>query len=167
MNNLPGIGRSLGIVVLALRVTACGGGEDSPTSASTMTPTTTTAPATTSTTSTTTTTSVRPANLNGTWSGLVYSPAGGYHLTWEITHSGDRVSGPLYVTGLPGYTSGRGTGTVSGDQLRFDLSLAYVDCTFTAGGRATVTQTTMDGSYSGSDSCFGPVSNGTVALRRQ
>src|SRR5215831_2517302 len=97
-----------------------------------------------------------PANLSGTWSGVIGQGSGGgraLRVTWTATQDGSTASGQVSVLTSPPVTdvifSGILSGTISGSQVSFTLSaqpLPGSDCSLSGTGSAAVATGTLTGS---------------------
>jgi hypothetical protein len=107
-------------------------------------------------------------NLTGTWKGSSADSTGILQLSFVLVQSGATVTG----TGTyAGSSSGTGTfigavGTTS-NTLTFSIGGSGGGCTFSATGIGSVTANKFSGSYTGTNSCYGPLANGLVALTEQ
>lgn len=80
----------------------------------------------------------------------------------------------LTDTGSGTKATGTVSGTVSGNGLTFSMSVpaggadgTFTTCSATVSGSGTVSGASLSGSYTGSNSCTGSFSSGTVTLSRQ
>ena len=122
------------------------------------------------------TTTAPGLNLTGTWSGSAQDSSGPGSVTWRITQNGNSVSGTLRFTDSSSGISGRGTvtGTLAGSRLSFVMEIPvggfgspFKSCSFkTDSGSAQATTSRIQGTYSGTNSCTGPVRNGSIDLSR-
>ena len=97
-----------------------------------------------------------PANLSGTWSGVIGRESGGgraLRMTWTATQDGSAASGPASVLTSPPLTdvifSGTLSGRISGSQVSLTLSaqpLPGSDCSLSGTGSAGVATGTIAGS---------------------
>lgn len=116
-------------------------------------------------------------NLSGTWSGTSNDTAGPLLMTWQVTQDNRNVTGTVTATtpvGLPVYTGGTVTATLAGTVLTFAVTIPRgsiadaPDCTVSFSGTAPdVTDTSLAGTYTGSDSCLGDLLNGRLTLLKQ
>jgi hypothetical protein len=114
-------------------------------------------------------------SLNGTYAGTASDNTGPGTLSWVLTQSGSKITGS--VTLGAGNITGHGTvsGTLSGSTLTFTISIPagglpfpYASCVIAVSGTANnVTSSSINGTYSGNNSCTGSVSGGTFNLVRQ
>jgi hypothetical protein len=98
-------------------------------------------------------------------------------MTWSLSQSATSFSGTLTLT--DNGTGTKATGTVSGSvcwqqhhvfavrAARRRWTARYTSCSATLLARATVSGSSLSGSYAGSNSCSGTVSTGTVTLSKQ
>lgn len=109
------------------------------------------------------------ADLTGTWFGSGRDNSGPGTLTLVLTQSGSRVSGRASArdaaTGLG--IEGTVSGSINGDQFEGSMGFSYLNCAVDSDFEARVSETSMTGSYSGSNTCTGPVTNGRFELTRQ
>jgi hypothetical protein len=115
-------------------------------------------------------------NLTGTWSGAGSDSSGSTSWLAALTQVGSasvfEVSGPVsyVVDGMSG--NGQFTGTVSSYSPRVPFvitgaaSVGNLTCNLAIGGYAQTTNATFTASYTGTNSCVGPVS-GTFTLTVQ
>ena len=96
-------------------------------------------------------------------------------MTWQLQQSDAAVSGTLTMTDTGTGRAGLGTitGTMSGEALSFTLRVPlggfadpWASCTAEVTGAAQVSASTMTGSYTGTNSCTGPISSGQFTLTR-
>jgi hypothetical protein len=96
-------------------------------------------------------------------------------MTWQLTQTGSSVTGSMGFSGMPGSMM-RGTmsGTISGNTLTFSMdmpsgSMMSGTCSAHAVGTMQLngTSMTMTGTYSGTNSCAGPFSNGQMVMTHQ
>ena len=114
-------------------------------------------------------------DLTGTFVGSASDSTGSATLTLVLAQSGNSISGTAAGVSSQGLQS-RGTvsGTLAGTTLTFTLtvpvggySTPLQTCSATVQGSAQVSASAIEGTYSGTHTCLGPVSNGQFALRRQ
>ena len=121
-----------------------------------------------------------PANLSGTWSGVIGQGSGGgraLRVTWTATQDGSTASGPASVLTSPPVTdvifSGILAGKISGSQVSFTLSaqpLPGSDCSLSGTGSAAVATGTLTGSLNVQFTSCGalePPSNNQIVLTKQ
>ena len=116
-------------------------------------------------------------NISGAWSGTAADSTGPGKLNWQIIQNGTLVSGTITVTDTRTNVSGKGTisGTLNGIVLTFTMSIPagglpapFSSCVITTNGTATnVTSSSMNGVYSGNNSCSGAFNNGTFTMVKQ
>jgi len=97
-------------------------------------------------------------------------------MTWSLTQSGTAFSGGLAITDSSTGTKATGTvsGSISGSSFTFSLSVpaggadgALGSCSATASGQGSVSGASLSGSYTGTNSCSGTISTGSLTLSRQ
>lgn len=96
-------------------------------------------------------------------------------MEWTLTETTGVVSGSVTLVDGTAGVKGRGTasGTLSGATLTFTLSVPaggfdapFANCSASMSGQATLADTTLTVSYSGSNSCSGTVTSGTATLSK-
>ena len=114
--------------------------------------------------------------LTGTWAGQVSDSSGPGRISWQLTQSGSVISGSVTIDDPDTSFQARGilSGTVSGSLLRFSLQIPaggfddpYRDCTANVAGDAQLTSGSLTGTYSGTNSCTGPISSGQITVVKQ
>ena len=123
------------------------------------------------------------ANLTGTWTGTGTDAQGPETFTWTVTQIGDRLTGSVALDpadpsdGSCGSCHKRKTGTLAGTMSAGALTLTL---DFPAGGTdltplcgITMHATTADitagriaASYTGTTTCEGPITDGTLTVTR-
>jgi hypothetical protein len=97
-------------------------------------------------------------------------------MTWQVTQSGSSFSGTMTMTDTSTRVTGRGTvsGTVSGSSIQFSISVLaggfdnpYNTCSANVSGTASLSSSSMSGTYDGSSSCSGTISSGQLTLSKQ
>lgn len=116
-------------------------------------------------------------SLTGTYSGSAFDSSGAGQMTWQLTQpNATSVSGTVLAKTVTGTVTFNGTvsGTLSGTALTFTITVpqggipTLANCTLNISGAASgVTTTTIAGTYSGTNSCTGPFSNGQFSLAKQ
>ena len=113
--------------------------------------------------------------LSGTFAGTAADPSGPGRLTWQLTQSGQQVSGTLSFQDDRTAATGNGSvsGSLSGPTLTFSMeirsggvSAPFGGCTIAATGTAQATTTTINGTFTGRNSCTSTFTNGTIALTK-
>jgi hypothetical protein len=150
----------------------CGGGTAS---APTPTPPSPTAPTTPPATVT---------NLSGAWNGTGSDPQGPERMTWTLTQSGDVITGTADLAPLNAadgscaschkFKAGTVTGTMSGSTVAMRLvfpsggdGVPTPMCTITFDATASaIASGRIDATYSGDDTCEGPINGGTFSMTR-
>lgn len=95
-------------------------------------------------------------------------------MAWQLTQSGDAVTGSVAIADAFGVIVARGTmsGTLSGSSLSFSITIPAggftgdPSCAASATGAASVTPSSLAGSYNGT-SCTGAFAAGTLTLSKQ
>ena len=122
-------------------------------------------------------------NLTGTWTGAGTDPQGAETFQWTVTQAGDRISGSVVMDsadrtdGSCGSCHKQKTGTLAGTlsggalTLTLDFPAGGADITPLCG--ITINATTMDvtagriaAAYTGTTTCEGPITDGTLAVMR-
>jgi hypothetical protein len=97
-------------------------------------------------------------------------------MTWQLTQSGSSFSGTMTMTDTSTNVTGRGTvsGSVSGSSVQFSVSVLaggfdspYNTCSASVSGTASISSSSMTGTYDGSSSCTGAISSGQLTLQKQ
>jgi hypothetical protein len=97
-------------------------------------------------------------------------------MTWQLTQTGTAFSGTMTMTDAGTKVTGRGTvsGTVSGLSIQFSISVPaggfaapYAGCSASVTGTGVAAATSINGNYSGSNSCTGAISAGLLTLIKQ
>jgi len=114
-------------------------------------------------------------NLTGTFAGNATDSSGSGRFTWQLTQFGSTVSGPISFTAPERGITGNGsiTGTLFGTTLTFSITIPeggafpFSTCSVTSDGTATdVSNDRIPATYTGTNSCSGPFTDGTVTLTR-
>lgn len=124
---------------------------------------------------TSTTSSISALDLTGTWSGTHSDSLGSGTASWSISQVGNNVTGPATFTESGITARGSATGTLSGNTLTFAFSFPvgsipppFSGCAVTTNGTASgVTNTSISGTYTGNNTCQGPLANGRLTLAKQ
>jgi hypothetical protein len=113
-------------------------------------------------------------NLTGTWKGSGTDVSEGSQFTWVLTQNGSAVTGTTSFLGERSSfnANGSATGTVSDKTLTFTFTVSFAPpfqfCTATARGSAQITNTSVAGTYTGTNSCDGgPFTSGQFTITRQ
>ena len=109
-------------------------------------------------------------NITGTWTGPATDNSGPGTLTFVLNHQGTTVTGTSTAkddaTGI--VLSGTITGSVTnGNTFRGHMATDFGGCQIDLDFTATVSGSSMSGSYSGTNGCTGPVTNGSFQLTKQ
>lgn len=112
-------------------------------------------------------------NVAGSWRGTATDSSGPGSVTMQVTQSGADVSGTVTMSVTT--ITGRGTlaGTVSGSTIRLTITIPaggfdapFASCTATVSGDGQATATSITATYSGTNSCSGPVTKGELTLSK-
>jgi len=112
-------------------------------------------------------------NLTGTWKGTGTDSSGSTQFTAVLTQAATVVSGSSTFTTGDATGNGSFTGTVnpSGTNLNFTIavtaSVGTQTCTINYTGIGQLNGNVLTGTYSGTNSCVGNVSNGQFAITKQ
>ena len=113
--------------------------------------------------------------MAGVWSGTATDSSGSGQMFWTLTQSGTSFSGShRLVDGSAGVTgTGTVTGMVSDGTITFSLSVPaggfdgpFTNCSATMTGQGSVSGPTLNGRYTGSNSCAGTFDAGTLTLSK-
>ena len=112
--------------------------------------------------------------VSGTWKGTGTDVSEGSLFTWVLTQTASNVTGTSTFVGVRSSFNANGpiTGTVSDLTFTFTFTVDFAQpfqfCTATASGSAQITNTTLAGSYTGTNSCGGgPFTSGQFTLTKQ
>ena len=123
-------------------------------------------------------------DLSGSWSGTAADSQGPTLVSWQLSQAGAAVSGTVRTTATNPSDgscsschrnkSGTVTGTLSGTSLMLTMTFAAggdgdptPECSATLNVTSTsVSNATVGSIYSGSDTCEGAFTNGTMTMRR-
>ncbi len=113
-------------------------------------------------------------DLNGTWTGSATDSTGQFIVSLTITQTGANVTGTATLSDQRnGSVIGTGniSGTLNGPTLTFTITTHSSSCTITLTGTTTGIVTSnvnqMSGTYTGTNSCSGPIANGLFTLAKQ
>jgi hypothetical protein len=107
-------------------------------------------------------------NLAGTWKGSSADSTGMLNLSFVLLQNGSTLTGTgTYSGGASGTGTFTGTVSTTSNIVNFSIGGTGGGCTFTATGVGAVVAKTFSGSYTGNNSCYGPLANGVVALTEQ
>jgi hypothetical protein len=107
-------------------------------------------------------------NLIGTWKGSTADSTGILQVTFVLVQSGSTVTGTgTYAGSATGNGTFTGTVSTTSNVVAFSIGGSGSGCTFAITGSGSVTNNTFSGTYTGSNSCDGPLANGLVALTKQ
>jgi len=123
------------------------------------------------------TTSPTPTvTLTGTFAGNVSDASGPGRMRWQVSQTGNQVTGTFTanddVSGIA--ANGDISGTLAGATLTFRLNVPagalpppFSACSITSDGSGQVTNTAIDATYNGRNSCTGLFGNGRLSLTKQ
>ena len=108
---------------------------------------------------------------SGTMGGLMRGMMAG-QMTWQMTQTEANVTGHMEMSPFRGTGRMAISGTISGQTLTFTMNIPAggmpeLGCAATGNGIAHMNGNTMTGTYSGSNTCSGPFSNGQFTLYRR
>ena len=114
-------------------------------------------------------------SLSGSWRGTATDSSGPGTISAQVTQTGTDLTGTVTMTVTGASTTGRGTltGTLSGSTIRatitvpaggFDAPYGSCNASVTADGQASASSITA--TYSGTNSCSGPVTGGQLTLNK-
>ena len=115
-----------------------------------------------------------PLDVTGLWRGTASDATGSSTLAIGLTQQGSAITGQVTITLSNGRPSG---GTFSRTVANVGATVTFTivtsgsngnrPCTLTLNATAQATATTLTGTYTGMDSCFGNVGSGTMTLTKQ
>ncbi len=108
-------------------------------------------------------------DLTGVWIGRGTDSSGPGTMTLDLDQSGNSVSGTFTAVDDATGAEIRGTisGTINGNSFQGQISASFGGCSIEVGFTATVSGDSMSATYSGNNSCTGPVTDGQFNLTRQ
>ena len=115
------------------------------------------------------------ADIGGEWVGTASDSTGPGQLTWHVSQTGASFTGTVTMIDTATSVAGRGalSGTVSGLLMHFSLSVPaggfdgpYDRCAADVSGDGKLSGATLDGTYSGVNSCTGKVTAGQFTMTR-
>ena len=118
-------------------------------------------------------TTVLALNLTRTWGGNGLDSIGGAEFVLNVTQNGTAASGPVTFTSRGVSFQGRFSANVGPYSPRVPFvitgsgAVEGQTCTMAISGYAQASNSTFTGSYSGTNSCVGPVSDGQLTLAPQ
>jgi hypothetical protein len=154
--------KSFAVVLLTIFAAACGGNS-------------------------TTTPSAMMTAVSGTWvgtgsdssssmgTGSMMGQTGMGTMTWQLTQNGSAVTGSLSFSGMMGMVPGSFSGTMSGEDMTFTMTMPAgsmgnmgammgSSCSAQVTGTSHINGSTITCTYSGTNSCTGPFSNGQMTM---
>ena len=117
--------------------------------------------------------SASSVNVAGSWRGTATDSSGEGSLTLQMTQSGTDLSGTVTMSVIT--VTGRGTltGTVSGSTIRLTITIPaggfdapFAGCTATVSGDGQASASSISATYTGTNSCSGPVTKGELRLTK-
>jgi hypothetical protein len=112
-------------------------------------------------------------NLDGKYSGPGSDSSGPAQMTLQLAQHDTTITGTATAEYGGCIGSGIFSGTLSGTTLNFTINIpvggvpCYPTCSVTMSGTANVTTSTIIGTYTGNNSCYGPFTNGHFTLTKQ
>lgn len=116
-----------------------------------------------------------PVDVTGTWAGSAADTTGFGEFLWAVTQTGGTFAGRVDVTDRSAGITGRGSvhGSVLDGTLQFTITIPsggfdqpFEACSTTVSGEATISSSSLSGTYAGSSSCSGKIYAGQFVLRR-
>ena len=122
--------------------------------------------------------------LAGAWTGTGADPQGAEKMSWSLTQAGNAITGKADLSALNAADgscaschkakSGTITGTVSGSTIAMRLvfpaggdGVPTPECTITFDASASMaTHDRIEATYTGTDTCEGPIAGGTFTMTR-
>jgi hypothetical protein len=116
---------------------------------------------------------VTSVNVAGSWRGTATDSSGDGSLTLQLTESGTNLSGTVTMSVITVAGRGTVTGTVSGSTIHLTITIPaggfdapFSGCTATVSGDGQVTASSISATYTGTNSCSGPVTKGQLTLTK-
>lgn len=106
-------------------------------------------------------------NVSGSWSGYGSDNSGPGDLDMTLSQTKQAVTGTFSAHSGLTSVGGSVNGTLNGYQFKGSLAATYSGCQIAVNFEATVSDTIMLGTYSGTNSCSGPVTDGSLTLIRR
>jgi hypothetical protein len=117
--------------------------------------------------------SASSVNLAGSWRGTATDSSGEGSLTLQVTQSGTDLSGTVTMSVITVIGRGTVTGTVSGSTIRLTITIPaggfdapFSGCTATVSGDGQASASAINATYTGTNSCSGPVTKGQLTLAK-
>ena len=117
--------------------------------------------------------SASSVNVAGSWRGTATDSSGEGSLTLQVTQSGTDLSGAVTMSVITVTGRGTVTGTVSGSTIRLTITIPaggfdapFSGCTATVSGDGQASASAINASYTGTNSCSGPVTKGQLTLTK-
>jgi hypothetical protein len=117
--------------------------------------------------------SASSVNVAGSWRGTANDSTGPGSITMQVTQSGADLSGTVTMSVTT--ITGRGTltGSVSGSTIRLTITIPaggfdvpFAGCTATVSGNGQASAASITATYTGTNSCSGPVTKGELTLSK-
>jgi len=112
-------------------------------------------------------------NVAGSWRGTATDSSGEGSLTLQVTQSGTDLSGTVTMSVITVTGRGTVTGTVSGSTIRLTITIPaggfdapFSGCTATVSGDGQASASAINATYTGTNSCSGPVTKGQLTLAK-
>jgi hypothetical protein len=117
--------------------------------------------------------SASSVNVAGSWRGTATDSSGEGSLTLQVTQSGTDLSGTVTMSAITVTGRGTVTGTVSGSTIRLTITIPaggfdapFSGCTATVSGDGQASASAINATYTGTNSCSGPVTKGQLTLTK-
>jgi hypothetical protein len=117
--------------------------------------------------------SASSVNVAGSWRGTATDSSGEGSLTLQVTQSGTDLSGTVTMSVITVTGRGTVTGTVSGSTIRLTITIPaggfdapFSGCTATVSGDGQASASAINATYTGTNSCSGPVTKGQLTLTK-
>jgi hypothetical protein len=114
--------------------------------------------------------------LTGTFVGTMSDTSGPGRMRWQVSQTGSQVTGTFTANDDASGIAANGdlSGTLSGAVLTFRMTIPagalpppVSACSITSDGSGQVTNTLIDATYAGRNSCTGLFGNGRLSLTKQ
>jgi hypothetical protein len=114
-------------------------------------------------------------SLAGQWKGTATDSSGPGTITMQVTQTGTDLSGTVTMTVTGVSTTGRGTltGTLSGTSIQLTIAIPaggfdapYTNCNASVSGSGQASASSITATYTGTNSCSGPVTGGQLTVSK-